>query len=154
MEPWYANRTTSLVKRPKLFLRDAGLATFLCGVDGVDALHASPLAGALWETLVCAEIRRAQTNQGGGWHFNFWRDQTSEADFLLHRAGRFHLADAKWAEHPGLREARTLRKVAGKLPNGAVETMTVFCRTPNPYPIAADVEALPLDTVAAAEPWR
>lgn len=153
LEPWYANRTTSLVKRPKLFLRDAGLATFLCGVDGVDALHASPLAGALWETLVCAELRRAQTNQGGGWHFNFWRDQTSEADFLLHRAGRFHLADAKWTEHPGPRETRALRKVAGKLPDGAVETMTVVCRTPNPYPIAADVEAVPLDAVAASSQW-
>ena len=153
LEPWYANRTTSLVKRPKLFLRDAGLAAFLCGVDGVDALHASPLAGALWETLVCAEIRRAQSNRRGGWHFNFWRDQTSEADFLLHRAGRFHLADAKWSEHPGPREARALRKVADKLPDGAVETMSVFCRTPNPYPITADVEAVPLDAVAASSRW-
>lgn len=102
---------------------------------------------------MCAELRRAQTNQGGGWHFNFWRDQTSEADFLLHRAGRFHLADAKWTEHPGPREARGLRKVAEKLPNGAVETMRMFCRTPNPYPIAADVGAVPRDAVAASSQW-
>ena len=48
LEPWFANRTKSLVKRPKLYLRDAGLAAFLCGVHTTQALHSSPLAGALW----------------------------------------------------------------------------------------------------------
>ena len=52
--------------------------------------------GALWETLVCAELRRPQTNRRGGWDLYFWRNQSREADFLLHRAGAFHLACAKW----------------------------------------------------------
>ena len=73
------------------------------------------------ETLVCAEIRRAQSNRRGGWDLNFWRDRTREADFLLHRAGTFHLADAKWTEHPGGRDAEVLRKVARELPAGAVQ---------------------------------
>ena len=154
LEPWFSNRTKALVKRPKLYLRDAGLAAFLCGVHSTQALHASPLAGALWETLVCAEIRRAQSNRRGGWDLNFWRDRMREADFLLHRAGTFHLADAKWTEHPGIRDAEVLRKVARELPDGAVRSMSIFCRAPNTYPIgASDVHAVPLAMLAEIGDW-
>ena len=154
LEPWFSNRTKALVKRPKLYLRDAGLAAFLCGVHTTRALRSSPLAGALWETLVCAEIRRAQSNRRGGWDLNFWRDRMREADFLLHRAGTFHLADAKWTEHPGVRDAAVLRRVARELPDGAVRSMSIFCRTPNAYPIAeGDVHAVPLAASVGSEDW-
>ena len=154
LEPWFANRTKALVKRPKLYLRDAGLAAFLCGVHTTQALHSSPLTGALWETLVCAEIRRAQSNRRGGWDLNFWRDRMREADFLLHRAGAFHLADAKWTEHPGPRDAAVLRKVARELSADAVRSMSIFCRAPNSYPIGAgDVHAVPLAASVGLEEW-
>ena len=154
LEPWFANRTRGLVKRPKLYLRDAGLAAFLCGVHTTQSLHSSPLAGSLWETLVCAEIRRAQSNRRGGWDLNFWRDRTREADFLLHRAGTFHVADAKWTEHPGPRDAAVLRRVARELPADAVRSMSIFCRAPNSYPIGAgDVQAVPLAVPGGFESW-
>ena len=154
LEPWFANRTKALVKRPKLYMHDAGLAAFLCGVHTTQALHSSPLTGALWETLVCAELRRAQTNRRGGWDLNFWRDRMREADFLLHRAGTFHLADAKWTEHPGVRDAEVLRKVARELPDGAVRSMSIFCRAPTHYPIGAgDVQAAPLAMLAGIGGW-
>ena len=69
LEPWFSNRTKALVKQPKLYLRDAGLAAFLCGVHAPADLDESPLAGPLWETLVCAELRRTQANRRGGWDF-------------------------------------------------------------------------------------
>ena len=151
VEPWYGNPTVSLVKRPKLFLREAGLAAFLCGVYSVEELAASPLAGALWETLVCAELRRAQLNHRGGWHFQFWRDRAREADFLLHRGGTFRLADAKWTQQPRPRAATALRKVAAQLPPDAVRAMSIFCRASNPYPLGDDVAVEPLHGAAA---WR
>ena len=154
LEPWFSNRTKTLVKRPKLYLRDAGLAAFLCGVHSMEALRSSPLAGALWETLVCSELRRAQSNRRGGWDLNFWSDRSREADFLLHRAGAFHLADAKWTEHPNARDAEVLRKVARSLPEGAVQSLSIFCRAPNPYPIGTgDVNAAPLATLAELADW-
>ena len=154
LEPWFANRTKGLVKRPKLYLRDAGLAAFLCGVHSTRALHSSPLAGALWETLVCAEIRRAQSNRRGGWDFNLWRDRTREADFLLHRAGVYHIADAKWTEHPSPRDAAALRQVARELPDGAVRSMSIICRAANSYPLGTgDVHAMPLDVASALREW-
>ena len=153
LEPWFSNRNKTLVKRPKLYLRDAGLAAFLCGVHTVAALRSSPFVGSLWETLVCAEIRRAQLNRRGGWNFNFWRDRNREADFLLHRAGRFQLADAKWTEHPDTRDADLLCRVAEELPEGAVQTLSVICRAPNVYPLGATVRAAPLEAPEALSQW-
>ena len=150
LEPWYGNPTTSLVKRPKLYLRDSGLAAFLCGVYSVDDLRVTPLVGALWETLVCAEIRRSQVNRHGRWNLFFWQDRSREADFLVHRAGAFHLADAKWTEQPRSRDAASLRKVLNVIPVDAVESLSVVCRTPNAYPLTDDVHAVPLDDMEGA----
>ena len=153
LEPWFANRTKGLVKRPKLYLRDAGLAAFLCGVHTTGALRSSPLAGALWETLVCAEIRRAQSNARGGWDFHFRADRAREADFLLHRAGTFRLADAKWTEHPDTGDAGALSRIARDLPPGTVRSLTIFCRARNAYPLGDDAHAVPLDAPDALDGW-
>ena len=147
LESWFGNATVSLVKRPKLFLRDVGLATFLCGIHDMKGLLTSPLLGALWETLVCSEIRRSQINHRGNWSLYFWRDRSREADFLLHRGGIFHLADSKWSESPRSRDAESLRKVAQVLPPSSVESMSVFCRAMNTYPITNDVSAVPLTEI-------
>ena len=154
LEPWFANRTKGLVKRPKLYLRDAGLAAFLCGVHTTEALAASPLAGPLWETFVCSEIRRAQLNVRGGWELHFRGDRSREADFLLHRAGTLRLGDAKWTEHPVARDVAGLRRIARELPNGSVRSMTIFCRAQNPYPLGPDAHAAPLGATEALTDWR
>lgn len=153
LEPWYGNPTRSLVKRPKLYVRETGLAAFLCGVHTAAALRASPLAGPLWETLACAEFRRTQLNRRGGWTLHFWNDRSREADFLLHRGGTFRLADAKWTERPRPRDANALRKVAGVLP-GPVEGMSIVCRAPNAHPLGEGVDALPLGIIASLAAWH
>lgn len=150
LEPWFGNATVSLVKRPKLYLRDSGLAAFLCGIHSVDGLRASPLVGALWETLVCAEIRRRQSSRLGGWQLNFWQDRTREADFLVHRGGLFHLADAKWTEQPRARDAGQLRKVMGALPEATAESLSIVCRARNAYPIDGRTNAVPLTDLPGA----
>ena len=155
LEPWISNRSKVLVKQPKLYLRDAGLAAFLCGVHSTEALRTSPLAGHLWETMVCAEIRRAQYGERGAWGFHFWRDRMHEADFLLHHAGKFHLADAKWKALPDQRDAAAMHKIARQLPEGSVASKTIFCRTPNPYPISeGEVWAMPLPFPQGLTDWR
>ncbi len=151
LEPWFANRTKSLVKTPKIFLGDSGLCAFLCGLRSVGELSGSPLAGALWETLVCAEIRRQQINRRGGWDLHFWRDRTKEADFLFHRAGRFDLADAKWTEHPDSHDADVLRRVAAEFPAQTVGRRAVICRAGHGYPLPPDAHALALDELP--EDW-
>lgn len=149
LEPWFSTRNKSLMKTPKLHVRDSGLAAFLLGLRSVADLLASPLAGALWESAVFGEIRRAQIHRSGGWDLNFWRDRAKEADFLHHRGGRFMLLDAKWSEHPTSKDASALRQVAAKLPRGSVDAMAIVCRAANRHPLGGGVEAIPLDDLPA-----
>ena len=64
LEPWFSNRTKSLVKTPKLYLADGGLLCALLGVRTPEELLASPLAGAIWETVVASELRRGLLKAG------------------------------------------------------------------------------------------
>ncbi len=146
LEPWFSNRTKSLVKTPKLYMCDSGLCAFLMGLTGVTDLRGSPLVGALWETLVASELRRRQIHRSGGWALQFWRDRTNEADFLLRRGGRFDLADAKWTEHPGDRDISMLLRVSNLLPKGSVRKRAIICRCDNPYRLESGIQALPLES--------
>jgi predicted AAA+ superfamily ATPase len=150
LEPWFSNRTKSLVKTPKLYFGDVGLCAFLAGIRSVSDLQESPMAGALWETLVFGELRRLQTNRSGGWDLHFWRDRTKEADFLFHHGGVFELADAKWTGYPTRRDAEILERVAGDL--GKVRRAGVICRAGNRFPLSKTVQAFPLEDIP--EEWR
>ena len=145
LEPWFSNPTKSLVKTPKLHFRDTGLCSFLMGIVSRGDLLDSPLAGGLWESMVCGELQRLIDCGPAPWQLAFWRDRTKEADFLLHRGGRFRLADAKWNEHP--EGAGKLALVRRDLDPSAA--CVIVCRTPNRYPITAHIEALPLADLPA-----
>jgi hypothetical protein len=145
LEPWFSNRTKSLVKTPKLHFRDTGLCAFLMGIVTRDDLLDSPFAGSLWESMVCGELQRLIETGAAPWQLAFWRDRTKEADFLLHRAGHFRLADAKWSEHlKGPGKLALVRQEMDPSPASAI-----VCRSANRYPIAAGIEALSLADLPA-----
>jgi len=50
--PWHHNRAKQLMKTPKLYLCDSGLACFLCGIQIEEALETGPLRGAIAETFI------------------------------------------------------------------------------------------------------
>jgi predicted AAA+ superfamily ATPase len=149
LEPWFSNRTRSLVKSPKLYFGDVGLCSFLSGIRTISDVRDSPITGSLWETLVFGELRRLQVNRRGGWDLHFWRDRSKEADFLFHRGGLFELADAKWTEYPNPRDTEVLARVAAEL--GKVKRAAVICRSRHAFPLTALVQALPLE--ALPEAW-
>jgi predicted AAA+ superfamily ATPase len=144
LEPWFANKTKSLVKSPKLYLCDTGLLCYLLGMRTLEDMLESPYAGAVWETFVCGELRKKLRSGDRGELF-FWRDRTKEADFLIHKAGRFELLDAKWSEHPDARGATVLARVAAELPKGSVKRAALICRTRNAYPIRDKIQAVPVE---------
>jgi len=146
LEPWFSNRTKSLVKSPKLHFQDAGLCAFMMGIGSGEDLLDSPLTGALWETLVFSEFQRLLAAGVGSWQLSYWRDRTKEADFLLHRAGRVMLADAKWTENPT--SIGRLASVAGEF--NPTPPLAILCRCANPFPLGDNARALPL---AALEEW-
>lgn len=143
LEPWFSNQTKKLVKSPKLHLLDTGLTCFLIGAETEADLRSSPLIGGLWESRVFAEMCRLRDAGIGGGQLAYWRDRGKEADFLLHRAGRIRLADAKWTEHP--KNAGSLERVRNEI--DPPPDLTLFCRTPNAYPLSDHAAVQPLEGI-------
>ena len=84
LPPYFRNFGKRLVKTPKLYFTDTGLAAWLIGIrePGLLALHA--LRGALFETWVIGEFRKYRFNQGLPADLYFWRDNNGvEADLVF-----------------------------------------------------------------------
>ena len=86
--PFYENFGKRLIKSPKLYVADSGLACHLLGIDSTAELAKSAFAGALFEGFVAAEIVKSQINVGARRELYYFRDQQGlEVDFVLPRKG-------------------------------------------------------------------
>lgn len=96
LPPYYRNFRKRLIKTPKLFFYDTGLACHLLGIHEPGHLSNHPLRGALFETWVFAELAKALANQGRPREFYFWRTLGGqEVDFILEDAGRVKAVEVK-----------------------------------------------------------
>lgn len=89
LQPYYRNFGKRLVKAPKLYLCDTGLACSLLGVEHADELATSPLRGALFETAVVSEILKAALSRGRQLKLYYWRDAgKQEADLVIEKGSQ------------------------------------------------------------------
>ncbi len=148
LEPWFVNVGKRLIKAPKLYFRDVGLASWLLGIDE-RGLLGSPFLGTLWETLILAELRASLAATGSSRTLWFYRDAAGhEVDFVVTGGGRTDLIEAKWTEHPNIADTAALHRVArdvARTAEGQTTRSWVVCRTSNPHPIAgSDAYAIDL----------
>jgi uncharacterized protein len=142
LEPWFSNRTKSIIKSPKLYLADTGVLCALLNIRSEDDLRQSPSAGAVWETFVFAQLRHRERRAGRAASLFFWRDRTREVDFVAEIGGRLELFEAKWTELPAAGDTANLgfsRDVLGK---SKVVGAAVVCRAPNSFPLSNGFRAL------------
>ncbi len=91
LPPYYENFNKRIVKTPKLYFLDTGLAAQLLGVREPETFDLHPAKGPLFENWVFTELLKAQANTGAREQLYYWRDSSgNEVDFLLDRgdAGR------------------------------------------------------------------
>jgi predicted AAA+ superfamily ATPase len=147
LEPWFSNRTKSLVKSPKLYLTDSGLLCALLNIRTPDELLRSPTAGAVWETFVFAQLRHRERMAGRARSLFFWRDRTREVDFVVDAAGRVELFEAKWTELPARTDAVNLSFVRQNIGRDAVDSASIVCRAPNGYPLGDGIDARTIESL-------
>jgi hypothetical protein len=84
LQPHHANLGKRLVKTPKLYFHDVGLAAFLIGIQDAKQLSTHPARGALFETFVIGEFLKYRFNAGLRSNLYFWRDNIgTEVDALV-----------------------------------------------------------------------
>ena len=74
LPPFHANIRKRLIKSPKLYFCDVGLASYLIGIEDPKQLVTHPLRGALFENLVVAEALKHRLNRGRQPNLSFFRD--------------------------------------------------------------------------------
>jgi uncharacterized protein len=98
---FFANLGKRLIKAPKLYFYDTGLAASLLNLEHPGQLATHPLRGALFETWVVAEIAKAHLHRGRRPRFSFYRDRRGlEIDLVLERGADLLLVEIKAAQTP------------------------------------------------------
>jgi uncharacterized protein len=89
LQPYHSNMRKRLVKSPKLYFYDVGLASYLLGIENSRQLATHPLRGNLFENLVLMELIKHRLNRGNRLNINFYRDSNgNEVDLLVFAAGK------------------------------------------------------------------
>ena len=89
IRPHHKNFNKRLVKMPKLYFTDPGLAVHLAGIQSPDTICYHPLKGGLFESLIVTEFLKYRFNQAKESNLYFWRDQHGhEIDCLIEHGGR------------------------------------------------------------------
>ncbi|MBI1871305.1 MAG: DUF4143 domain-containing protein [Chlamydiae bacterium] len=98
LEPYYENLGKRIVKTPKIYFLDTGLASFLAGFQNPIDLMKSPLQGAFFETHVLGQMIRHLQNRGKTPALYFYRDHAGcEIDFVIPQGNALKLIEAKCA---------------------------------------------------------
>lgn len=99
LRPYHVNITSRLIKTPKLYMTDTGLACRLLGITKPEHLPTHPLYGQLFETFIVNEFYKHQTNHQKGEELYFWRNRKGlEADLYIHRGTSGLLCEIKSAK--------------------------------------------------------
>jgi uncharacterized protein len=128
--PYFENFGKRLIKSPKIYVADSGLACHLLGIETEAELGKSPFLGPLFEGFIAAEIVKAQVNAGRRRELYYFRDQQGlEVDFVVPaRGGGARLVEAKASATvtPGMATPMQRVAAAWKMRSGARGAMKML----------------------------
>lgn len=148
--PYFENFGKRLIKSPKVYWGDSGLACHLLGIRSGAELERSPFLGALFEGFVASEILKNQTNQGLRKELYYFRDQQGlEVDFLVPGpGGGVWLIEAKAGKtvHPAMAASLlALQRALGKKTKRLILVHRRSRSSISTSALASGVEALDLE---------
>ncbi len=83
LRPHHNNLNKRLIKSPKLYFHDTGIAAWLCGIHSKEEMSIHHMRGPLFETWVINELIKGRYNQGLHSNLYFWRDRSgNEIDVI------------------------------------------------------------------------
>lgn len=86
LQPYHQNYNKRIVKMPKLYFYDTGLAISLLGIENSAQLALNPFRGSLFENMIIVELLKKRYNAGKSHQLFFWRDNVgNEVDLLINK---------------------------------------------------------------------
>lgn len=110
LPPYYENITKRVVKTPKLYFNDPGLACYLLDIESPKQLALDKMRGAVFENLVVMECIKHRFNQGKEGNVFFYRDSNGqEVDILVKEEGQLTAIEVKSSMTYQMDFAKTLK---------------------------------------------
>lgn len=145
LRPYHANAGKRLVKAPKAYLSDTGLACWLARLS--DPAHAArgPMASSLFETAVVNEVLSHATHVGSPGGVWFWRTRDgAEVDLLVEHEGRLVAVEAKATSTPLPRMGRGIARLRAAATGAVADTGYLVHAGDRDAPVGRGVRAVPL----------
>lgn len=126
VQSFHANISKRLIKTPKLYFYDVGLAAYLLGIENPSHVATHPLRGHLFENLIVAEALKCRFNGGKRSNLLFFRDRAGlEVDLLLTNGHQVTAVEIKAGETVTQSFFGNLKKLKELLPDRVVEEILV-----------------------------
>jgi len=143
LEPWHTNVNKRVLKTPKLYFLDSGLAAWLTGWSSPVTLEAGAMSGAFLETWVVSEVIKSWWHNGKRAPLYYYRDKdANEVDLLIHQDGTLYPIEIKKSASPGkdtTRHFRVLETLKQPIGHGCLISLT-----PTNAPITRTIDAVPI----------
>lgn len=118
LSPYLRNRASRLIKSPKLYISDAGLACYLAGVDSLEPASIEPLLGVMFETYVAQNLSAIIDSQWHNAKLYFWNIQGRyEVDFVIESGGKCIALEVKSGARWNDRDLSVLRAFLAATPH-------------------------------------
>jgi predicted AAA+ superfamily ATPase len=135
-----------VVRRPKIYFSDTGLACYLAKIFDEDTLKAGYLRGPMVETFIVNEILKSYRNSGEDAAFYYYRDsQMNEIDLIILRNGILSLIECKSGVMFDASDVSSFSKL-GKS-EYKIGPSCIVCMTEKPYPVKSGVYVLPITSI-------
>ncbi len=96
LQPHFKNFSKRLVKTPKLYFYDTGIACHLLELENAQQVATHYLRGGLFECYAIAELMKLRFNVGRMPHYYFWRDKIGhEIDLVIGHGGKLFPVEIK-----------------------------------------------------------
>jgi hypothetical protein len=143
LQPYHTNLTKRMVKTPKLYFLDTGLAAYLTKWPDAASLEAGSMSGAMLETWVVSEIVKSYWHNGREANLYFYRDtDQQEVDLLIESGDTLYPVEIKKTASPS-QNARRQFGVLDKL-GRTIGPGAVLCRVELDIPLSQIVTAVPV----------
>ncbi len=143
VEPFHSNVTKRLVKAPKLYFHDTGLAAYLTEWSSPRTLEAGAMAGAFFETFVVGELLKGYVHNGRPVALHYYRDRDGkEIDLLVEADGMLYPLEIKKTGLPKVADVRHFSALDRlRLPVGPG---ALICLVHQSIPLTDRVTAVPV----------
>ena len=145
VQPYFSNISKRLIKAPKCYFLDTGLAAYLTSWPTAETLMNGNAAGAFFETYVVSEILKSYCNQGKRPPLYYYRDtDKKEIDLLIVEGDRVYPIEIKKAKTPSNPD-----KNFGVLNNFSLNAMPglIICMADELFPLSRNVWLCPVTAI-------